>query len=93
MAEVDVDERMIQEKLNSIAAVVVGKRRVAVQEVERRAAIEKKERKTTMSVDKALDFDSIVKKSNTKPRKKAVAPAAGEMLEGAGEALGGERGE
>lgn len=70
MAEVDVDEKKMQDRLNSIAAVVVGKRRVAVQEVEKLAAIEKKERKAAMSVEKALDFDKIVKQSNVKPRKK-----------------------
>jgi hypothetical protein len=94
MAEVDIDEKLIQEKLNSIAAVVVGKRRVAVQEVERLAAIEKKERNTTRKVESALDFDSIVKKSNVKPRKKPAPKgdpgiAAGPM-EGV---LGSERGE
>ena len=94
MAEVDVDEALIQARLNGIAAVVIGKRRVAVQEVEKLAAIEKKERKSSMKVDSTLDFDSIIKKSNAKPRKKPEQkPGAGVMLESVGDALGGERGE
>ena len=57
------------------------KEELAVQEVERLAAIEKKERKTTSSVDRVLDFDSIVKKSNARPRKKkAPAEVATEVV-------------
>jgi len=94
MAEVDIDEASMQARLNGIAAVVVGKRRVAVQEVERLAAIDKKERKTSSKVDAALDFDSIVKKSNAKPRKKPTQkPGAGEMVASIGDAPAGERGE
>lgn len=76
MAVVDVDEKYFQEKLNAIASVIIDKRRVAVQEVERLASIEKKERKATRSVDKTLDFDMIVKKSNAKPRKKKTPTEA-----------------
>ena len=81
MAEVEIDESLIQGRLNKIAAIVIGKRQIAVQEVERLAAIEKKERKTTSSVDRVLDFDPIVKKSNARPRKKkAPAEVATEVV-------------
>lgn len=73
MTEVDIDDKLIQDRLNQIAAVVIGKRKTAVVEVERLAAIEKKERKTYQSADKTLDFDSIVKKASTKPRKKKTS--------------------
>jgi hypothetical protein len=70
LAEVEIDETIIQQKLNEVASIVIGKRRVAVQEIEKLAKIEQQERKTTSSVDKVLDFDAIVKKANSKPRKK-----------------------
>lgn len=70
LAEVEIDETIIQQKLNEVASIVIGKRRVAVQEIEKLAKIEEQERKTTSSVDKVLDFDAIVKKANSKPRKK-----------------------
>lgn len=72
MAEIDIDEQTLQNSLNEIAAIVIGKRQVAVQEVEKLAAIEKKERKSAQSVDQTLDFNKIIKKSTVKPRKKAT---------------------
>lgn len=72
MAEIDIDEQTLQNRLNEIAAIVIGKRQVAVQEVEKLAAIEKKERKSAQSVDQALDFNKIIKKSAVKPRKKVT---------------------
>lgn len=92
MTEVDVDETAIQEKLNKVASVLIGKRRVAVQEVEKLAAIEKKERKSTMKVETALNFDSIVKKSNAKPRKKKTSETGVEAVS-TQESIGGVPGD
>ena len=88
MAEVDVDETAMQERLNKVAAVIVAKRKVAVQEVERREALARKEEKARYSVERVLDFDSIVKKSKVKPRKKK--PEEGAVGKIDSELAGGE---
>lgn len=81
IAEVDIDETVFQERLNTIAKTLVDKRTVAVQESEKKEALEKKEHKTASSVTKILDFDSIVKKSNAKPRKKKAQAPKEEQVE------------
>ncbi len=70
ISEIEINETQLQEMLNSIADIVVSKRRIAVQEVEKLSQIDKQERKVSYKASKVLDMDNIIKKSAAKPRKK-----------------------
>ena len=72
IGEIDIDLNSLQEKLDEISSIVIDKRRLAVSEQEKLAAIDKKESMATRKTDKALDVDSIIRKSSAKPRKKKV---------------------
>lgn len=72
IGEIDIDLNSLQEKLDEISSIVIDKRRLAVSEQEKLAAIDKKESMATRKTDKALDLDSIIRKSSAKPRKKNV---------------------
>ena len=70
--EVDIDMEALQQKIDGVVSVIIGKRKVAVREQEKLSEIDKKETKAENKAFKALSLDEIIKKSAKKPKKKNV---------------------
>lgn len=73
--EVDIDMDALQQRLDKVVSVIIGKRKIAVREQERLSEIDKKEIRAENEAFKALSFDDIVKKSAAKPKKKKTGTA------------------
>ena len=74
--EIEIDMSELQERLDSIASVVIEKRRLAVREQEKIDQLYDQEIKAESKVMRGLDPSLIIKKADTKPRKKKGNPAS-----------------